>query len=375
MKIAIDCHTLEVDNWAGKEQFLLAVITHLAKREIGSYQFILYFRNFPKKLNKFKEFPSYWRIKKINLPTPLWQLFVLFHAFFGGVKIFFCPCAYLLPALNFFIPQVMIVYDLTTFLPATKKTHKKMTRWREKLLLRLAVYNSKKVAAISINTKNDLLKLFKTDKRKVSVVYGAPDDRFRVIDGFKIKEKLFQYRLPDKFILSVGTLEPRKNLVNLIEAYHYLIHYYKIKEYKLVVVGKKGWYYEEIFQKVVELNLEKDIKFVGYVPDEDLPYLYNLATCFVYPSIYEGFGLPPAEAMACGCPVITSNVSSLPEVVGEAAITVNPRSIQEISRALYKVLTSDNLRQKMRQKGLKQAKKFSWNRSADKILDLFKEVK
>ncbi len=368
MKIAIDCHTLEIENWAGKEQFLNFIIQELIKLDKIN-EFVLYFR---RPVVPYKRLPLNWQTRSINLPTPLWQIFVLLDCLIKKIDILFAPCAYLLPALNFFMPAVIIIFDLTTFLPEIKETHKKTTRLREGMVLKLAIKNSIKSIAISANTKQDAVKWFKVDPNKIKVIYGAASSRYCLIKNTEqINKILTKHQLPNKFILTVGTLEPRKNHKRLIEAYNHLINYRNLADFKLVMVGKKGWYYDEIFAKVKQLKLEKKVIFTDYLPDDDLPYLYNAATCFVYPSLYEGFGLPVIEAMACGCPVITSNISSLPEVVGEAAILVNPYNSDEIARALAEVLTNSSLRYKLRRDGLKQAQKFSWARTATEILDLF----
>jgi len=151
-----------------------------------------------------------------------------------------------------------------------------------------------------------------------------------------------------------------------------LIQAYNIASthFPLVIVGKRGWFYQEVFNEVRDLKIEDKVIFLNYLPAEDLPCLYNKAICFVYPSLYEGFGLPPLEAMACGCPVITSNISSLPEVVGDAAILVNPYKVDEIAVALKKILTNEILRQELRKRGLVQAQKFSWGKTSEQILKI-----
>jgi glycosyltransferase involved in cell wall biosynthesis len=161
--------------------------------------------------------------------------------------------------------------------------------------------------------------------------------------------------------------------VGLIQAFHNLKNKERLP-HKLVIAGKKGWLYREIFKTVDTLGLAGDVKFTGHVPWEDLPFLYNLAEIFVYPSFYEGFGLPPVESMACGCPVITSNTSSLPEVVGDAGILIDPRDKEGLSKAIHETITDDDLRRRMRTKGLQRAKRFSWERCARETLKVYEEV-
>ncbi|MFH1388123.1 MAG: glycosyltransferase family 1 protein, partial [Patescibacteria group bacterium] len=173
-----------------------------------------------------------------------------------------------------------------------------------------------------------------------------------------------KYYLPDKFILYFGTIEPRKNLIGLIKAFELL----KDKNIKLVIAGTKGWLYQDIFKTASQSKRKKDIIFTGFVKEEDKPYLYNLAQSFVYPSFFEGFGFPPLEAMACGIPTIVSANSSLPEVVGDAALMVNPKNIDELAQAMETVSNDNKVRDQLIKKGLKQALRFSWEKCAQETL-------
>jgi len=369
MKIAIDCHTLEIEHWAGKEQYLSSILRELNKIDKEN-DYILYFRR--KVFDDSKPFGN-WKIKNINLPTPFWQLAVIIDLIISGADWLIVPCTYLLPFLNIFVSSIVVVHDLTTFLPATRKTHKLMTRFKEKLLLRGALFNAKKIIAVSENTKKDLINFFKTDSHKIFVIGEAAQSRFKpVARDAAMKEKLAKYKVPGDFILFVGTLEPRKNIVTLINAYKSLIAAGGYDRYKLVLVGQTGWYYQEIFNRVKELNLEDKVIFTGYISDDEVPYLLSVAHCFVYPSIYEGFGLPPLEAMSCGCPVITSKLSSLPEVVGDAAILINPNSKEEIYLAIKKILSDDNFRKDLIKKGLERSKLFSWENAASGYMKLYR---
>ncbi|MCP4268618.1 MAG: glycosyltransferase family 4 protein, partial [Candidatus Brocadiaceae bacterium] len=166
--------------------------------------------------------------------------------------------------------------------------------------------------------------------------------------------------------MNVGTLEPRKNIVTLIKAFKKLRER-GLRDYKLVVAGGKGWLYKQILEEIGNSDISQSILYLGVVSDKDLPELYNCADLFVYPSLYEGFGLPTLEAMACGIPVITSNTSSLPEVVGDAGIMVDPTDVNSLSDAMCKVLKDKELRLRMRNMGLERSKLFSWNNTAKKI--------
>ena len=225
--------------------------------------------------------------------------------------------------------------------------------------------------AISNNTKKDLCKLFGIPEERVSVVYNG------------VNHEIF-YPRKDKrpldypYILYVGSEYPRKNMITIIKALYKLKKKYP-KEFGGVKLVKVGVPEVERFGKMTidvinKLDMHNDVIFTGYVREEDLPYYYSHAEVFVYPSLYEGFGLPPLEAMACGCPVITSNTSSLPEVVGNAGIMVNPLNIDELVKAIYDVITDESLKNSLKKKGLKRAKKFSWEKTASNILEIYKNV-
>jgi glycosyltransferase involved in cell wall biosynthesis len=178
--------------------------------------------------------------------------------------------------------------------------------------------------------------------------------------------------LPDHYFLYIGTLEPRKNIQSIIRAYK--ANEGRFKGVKLVIAGRKGWMYEEIFKLVREFRLQNDIYFPGYIEDGDVPLLYRGAEAFVFPSLYEGFGMPPLEAMACGVPVITSNTSSLPEVVGDAGLRINPKDIEQLSYAMVKILEDSELRVNCVKKGLERAQNFTWENSAKKVIDIYHEL-
>jgi len=211
--------------------------------------------------------------------------------------------------------------------------------------------------ATSQNTKKDLIDRFNISPEKIEVIYEGVSDRFK--PGKQKKQN---------FVLAVSTLEPRKNFVRIIQSYINLREKFSAAE-DLIIVGKKGWHFKEILN--IPPEYESHIDFTGYVSENKLIELYQTAKIFVYPSLYEGFGLPVLEAMACGCPVITSNVSSLPEVAGDAAILVDPYNTDALTDAMHKVLTNENLRERLAVMGLERAKKFSWERCARETLNVF----
>ncbi len=268
--------------------------------------------------------------------------------------------------------KIVTIHDLFPLLD--KKNHRLISYIAHKLLMRTILNKADLIIAVSENTKRDIINLFGIAKDKIRVVYESVDEDYKMIKNKKlllnIKKK---YNLPDKFILHVGTIEPRKNIPMLLRSFK------EIKEeypgYKLVFVGKFGWKYGAVFNTIKALNIEGNVMFLGYINREDIPLIYNLAKVLVYPSLYEGFGLPPLEAMKCGTPVITSNTSSLPEVVGDAAIKVDPTNYYELTNSIRKIISNKDLRKSLINKGFKRASKFSWEVSANKMVRLYEDLK
>jgi len=230
-----------------------------------------------------------------------------------------------------------------------------------------------KIIAISEHTKRDIMALLKIPEEKISVIPLAASRDFRPIRSMrKLKEVREKYKTGQNYLLDVGTIEPRKNLPFLVRAYALAVR--EGVDSNLVITGKKGWYYQGLFQLVEDLNLEDKVIFTGYVEEKDLPALYSGAKAFVFPSLYEGFGLPPLEAMACGTPVISSNTSSMPEVIGKAGILISPKDERLWANIIVNVLKDKALAQTLSEWGVRQAKKFSWEETARKTIEVYREV-
>jgi glycosyltransferase involved in cell wall biosynthesis len=255
-------------------------------------------------------------------------------------------------------PSVVTVHDLSFVhyphnFPGAKRLYLQS-------LTRLSVRRARRVIAISENTRRDVVQQYGVPASKVDRIYYGLDPAFRLLPPGEVAQFMARQGLPERFILFVGTLEPRKNVARLIEAYARLPQ----GRPPLLLVGGKGWLYDEILARAEALRLGGQVHFVGYVPGPELPWWYNAAEMFVYPSVYEGFGLPPLEAMACGTPVITSTASSLPEVVGRAGLTIDPGDTAALADAMERVGSSPELRAEMRAAGLAQAQSFSWRETA-----------
>lgn len=314
--------------------------------------------------------------KDINLPRPLriiWEHTLLpLSLSRQKVDLFWGPCNFLplIKPCKFLVT----IHDLAPFLlphslPFVRRIYYQRAFFN-------SIRRADQIIVVSESLKTDLIKHFLVSEKKIKVIHNGIDESFRPIaDKVVLSQIQEKYRLPSNFILTLGVLEPKKNTIGLIQAYADLRKSHADLP-KLVIGGSKqyGWKNNEVFKMVKNLELEEEIIFTNTIVHEDLPAVYNLATLFILPSIYEGFGLPVAEAMACGTPVITSNTSSLPEVAGDAAILVNPCDVQEISKAISKVLANETLQKEMKEKGIENAKRFSWNRAANALLEVFETI-
>jgi glycosyltransferase involved in cell wall biosynthesis len=265
-------------------------------------------------------------------------------------------------------PFVVTVHDLSFLL--FPKNFRRLNRSYLQTLTRLSVHRAQRIITVSESTKRDVVQQYGISPAKIDTIYNGVDPSFRPLPHDQVREFRRTMGLPERFLLFVGTLEPRKNVVRLIEAYARLSK----GRPPLMLIGGKGWLYEEIFGRVEALGLTGEVRFVGYVPSDALPLWYNAAELFVYPSVYEGFGLPPLEAMACGTPVITSPASSLPEVVGPAGLLVDPTDPEALAEAMEQLLTARDLQEQMRAAGLAQAQVFSWEKTARRTADSYRRA-
>jgi len=238
-----------------------------------------------------------------------------------------------------------------------------------------AARRSHRILTVSEASKRDILHYFPVHPEKITVIYNAIDERFAVPPPEEDVQRVAErYQLRDKFVLYVGNVKPHKNLERLIDAFHLLRQSPGLDDVKLVLIGDEISRYAALRRAVHRYNLHKFVRFLGFLPDEMLAIVYRLAGVFVFPSLYEGFGLPPLEAMASGTPVVTSNVSSLPEVTGDAALLVDPTSAEAIADAMRRVLTDATLASDLSARGLRRAREFSWEHAATRIRDIYLDV-
>lgn len=268
------------------------------------------------------------------------------------------------------VPTILTVHDLIFHhLP---EHHKLLNRWYLNLAMPLYCRRADHIIAVSEATRRDLLKLYRLPPEKITVIHEAADAHFCAQPPEVVADVRARYRLPERYLLYVGTIEPRKNLTRLLYVWEKL--YAAHEAPPLVIVGKQGWLAGDFFVALENCAHPEHVLLTGYVDDEDLPAIYAGATAFVFPSLYEGFGIPPLEAMACGTPVACSNTSSLPEVVGEAALTFSPNNVNAMTEALRQILNDEALQSELRARGFQQAAKYSWAQTAQETLALYVQV-
>lgn len=311
--------------------------------------------------------PSRYTNLLLQLP---WQRLITVERFLGRVDLFHST--------NFICfsqkegKRVVTVFDLTFVL--FPQYHPRYRVMVFKTFFHRSLELADKVIAISENTKQDLVDLMKVPEEKIAVTPLAASEIFKPVVAQEASRVVSQYGATFRdYFLYVGTIEPRKNLVRLLKAFEIFCSSHS-RAPLLVLVGRTGWLSGNFYRALESSPWKKNIRLLGYVPETELPALYSGAIAMVYPSLYEGFGLPPLEAMACGTPVVTSNNSSLPEVTGDAAILVNPLEVNEIADALMRIVGDFSLQEQMRRKGLQRAKLFTWEETAKKTLGVYESV-
>jgi glycosyltransferase involved in cell wall biosynthesis len=300
-----------------------------------------------------------------------WRVPILANYITGPVDIYH-GLDFVLPPLSKKTRKIVTVYDLA-FLEHPETAFPTVSAYLNKVVPE-AVERADVVAAISQATKQSLITHYHTPAEKIVVIPCGVGPQFqRVTDPVALAEVRSKFALQQPFIFSVGTLEPRKNHIGLIRAFHEM-QQKKPSSMLLAIAGGKGWMYEETQDLVKELRLEEQVRFLGRISEHELITLYSLAEMFAYPSFFEGFGIPPLEAMACGVPVITSNTSSLPEVAGDAALLVDPHDTHAIADALSRLAEDEQLREELRQRGYKQTQHYTWTGAATKMLKVYQQV-
>ncbi|CAN5202113.1 glycosyltransferase family 1 protein [soil metagenome] len=373
MKIGIDANEANVSNKVGISEYVYQLLLEFNNLADSQVKFDIYLKDNPR--HDFPKSSGDWEYKVFG-PKKMWTQFALpARLFFKGNKpdVFFSPGHY---APRFApVPSVISIMDLAFFhFPEyfTKKDLAQLKSWTG-----YSVKKAQAILTISAATKDDIIKLYGISEAKIHVIYPGIKQTVSLTPHiYPMQELQSKYGINKEYILFAGTLQPRKNIVRLIEAFSQLLqkNKYKDSQLQLVIVGKKGWQYESILDAPKKYNVEDRVKFLNFIPDEELTLLYQNAICFAWPSLYEGFGLPILEAMKMNCPVITSNVSSMPEAGGDAALYVDPKDVNDITEKLDQVVSNPQLRKDMIEKGKKQIQKFSWKKTAEETLSVLEQI-
>ncbi len=391
MTIGIDIRVLTRGARTGVEEYTINLLNFLLPLD-KKIKYKLFYNAYRKaELNySWANFDNV-EIKKFRFPNRAlfffnrWTCQPKIDRLLNGVDVFFNPHFFVAPVSDN-CKKVITFHDLSFELyPEFFSRSKRI--WQKILMnAKKEAQKADQIIAVSNSTKQDLIDFYKIPEEKIKVIYSGIEQNLKKdISSEKILEVKKKYRLPDKFILYFGTIEPRKNLIGLIKAFEQLRESsanickssanVNTNNIKLVIAGEKGWLYKDVFKAARQSPFAPEIIFTGFVNNSDKPYLYSLASLFVYPSFYEGFGFPPLEAMACKIPTITSKFSSLPETVGKAAIMIDPYDIDEFACAMNLALKDENLREKLKKQSIEQVKKFSWEKCAQETLEVLKSLK
>ncbi len=366
MRIGIDARLVYYSQ-AGIGQYILHLVDGLSKVDTENEYVLLQSRKDDTTILKRPNFrrvslwtPSHHRLERYALNVELMRL---------GLDVLHSPD--FIPPHRPSCKSVITVHDLAFLLYPHFLTAESARYYGH---IDQAVRWTDYIVAVSESTKRDTIDHLGVPEDKITVVYEAANPIFRPVDREKARQQVMDRHGVDvPFILFVSTIEPRKNVPTLVRALWQLLECYK-EDVHLVLAGGKGWLFEDAFAVVEELRLEDRVHFVGRVSSEDLLYLYNAAEMLAHPAFYEGFGLPPLEAMACGLPVVVSNVASLPEVVGDAGLLIDPHDVDELTVSMWRLLNDQELREEMRAAGLRQAARFSWERAARETLEIYRHV-
>lgn len=374
MKVAVDIRTVFFRR-SGVGNYVLNLVQNLREADQESvYYFLGMKKNFPllgEALKGQRRLTTF--VSPENHPwSDIWEHFILPGRLAKeGIDVFHGPAS-LIPFVKKGFGICVTIHDLVAFLYS--ETIPRRYGIYMRFLLRQAVKKADQIIAVSHHTRKDLMDILKVPAEKITVIHEAPAPVFRPLNRSWVRRRLKEkYGLEGKYLYHLGNIEPRKNLINLLEAFILVCR--ELEEpYRLVVSGQEGWLVGSLRRYFKSYPLQDRIVFTGYVPEAEIPFLMNGAELFVFPSLYEGFGLPVLEAMSCGTPVITSNCSSLPEIVGSAAALVDPNDVHDLADRIIYVLKRPEERERLSLAGLEQSAKFTWAETARKTLQVYRRV-
>lgn len=381
MKIGIDVRCLMDARRTGVEEYTLNLLLNLFEMDKKN-KYVLFLNSWKDPAFDFGIFEKYENVKisRFKIPNKILNLLFWYSGWpkidemIGGTDIIFMPNI-AFGCVSRKTKLLLTIHDLS-FERYPQHFSWKRKFWHIFINSKKLCRRADKIIAVSESSRNDLVSIYKINPKKIETIHSAADEEYKIIDRnseelVKIKER---YKLPYKFILYLGTIEPRKNINAIARAFDkfhkfaYDTGNNDLLKYRLVIAGEKGWLSKKIFEELKITRSSKSIFFIGRIPDKNKKYLYNLASLFIYPSFFEGFGFPPLEAMKCGVPVISGNNSSLPEVVGDGGILIDPDKPDEIYQAMKEILTDKDLKDILIKKGLKKAIEFDWKKTADFFL-------
>lgn len=380
MKIGVDIRVLMDKNYSGVADYTSILLRELLKKD-SSDNFSLFYNSFKDVSSRIGSFDyDKVEIKKLSYPNKIFNyLLQSFLAYpkldklLGKTDIFWSP------HINFTrlsknTKHVLTIHDLS-FLRYPEFFNRRKNFWHKALRIKKLAHEASVIVAVSENTRQDVIELLGVAKEKVKTIYSGVNPALSLPSPEETKKFIVHNNLNSRFILYLGTIEPRKNLAGLIYAYNrFRDENINLVDVQLVLAGAKGWRHREIFRAWENSPYRNDIKFLGYVSATEKELLYQKAEVFIYPSYYEGFGLPVLEAMDRGLAVITSNVSSVPEVVANAALMLNPYDINELAKAMELMINNPDLRNNFIAAGKERSKLFSWEKTAEEYLALFRNI-
>lgn len=383
MRIAVDVRCLMDGRRTGVEEYTLNLLMNLLEIDKKN-RYVLFYNSYKRPRFNFSMFRKYdnVEIRRFRWPNKLLNFFFWYldwpkiDRMVGGADIVFFPNI-IFGSVSRECKLILTIHDLS-FERMPECYSWKRRLWHIFINPKRLCRRADKIIAVSDSTKKDVSFWYGIGENKITTIHSAVCDRFRSLDRndlglLEVKEK---YGLPFKFILYFGTIEPRKNIIGVIKAYNRLQKFAEdnkreeLLKYKLVIAGETGWLGEKIFREIEKSPYKNKIQVIKSVKNSVKPYLYNLATLFVYVSLFEGFGFPPLEAMKCGVPVIASNNSSLPEVVGDGGMLIDPDKPDDIYEAMKEMLEKKELREMTARKGLEKSKEFDWTTSARRFLEM-----
>lgn len=375
MRIAID-YTAAIRQGAGIGVYVQNLVAAMLAQDEDNFYTLLT----SGRASSERPFPIAENVRGRNIRIPDRYLNILWYRlraplpatlFSGPADIYHGP-DFVLPPLGKRVRKVVTIHDLA-FLEHPEYAVPALAEYLRKVVPQ-AIARADAVATVSQEVSRTLIEHFQTPREKLVVIPNGVQSYFRrITDPVILGATRHKFQLEQPFVLAVGTQEPRKNHQGIIKAF-YQAQQEKDGPPLLVIAGGTGWLYEETQQLVRDLQIENKVRFLGRVTEHELITLYSMAEFFVFPSFFEGFGIPPLEAMACGAPVITSNTSALPEVVGDAALQVDPHNIDELSHAMLRLLQDEQLRTDLRQKGYQRVQLYTWQKSAQKMLQVYEQL-